>query len=134
MKTRAEVVGMPEIVAKRREVQAAYARLGEARKRIHGAPWWDSGRDGTYEAERDAAEAEHARLTADYEQAVTAAMSQMTRLEWAQQEYDRLAPPAHTYEAGGAYIGPFLKATVELVRAKHEAGIPLVDAQGFPLR
>lgn len=58
----------------------------------------------------------------------------MTRLEWAQQEYDRLAPKAHTHEAGGAYIGPFLKATVELVRAKHEAGIPLVDAQGFPLR
>lgn len=76
MKTRAEVVGMPEIVAKRREVQAAYARLGEARKRVHGAPWWNSGRDGTYEAERDAAEAEHVRLTADYEQSVTAAMSQ----------------------------------------------------------
>lgn len=58
----------------------------------------------------------------------------MTRLDWAQKEYDRLAPLAHGRAAGGAYIRDFLAATIELVRAKHAAGVAIVDAQGFPLR
>lgn len=58
----------------------------------------------------------------------------MDRLEWAQKEYDRLAPLAHSHTAGGAYIKPFLAAALELVRAKHAAGIPLVNPDGTIIR
>lgn len=69
MKTRADVVIMPEIVALRRGVEAAYARMVEARKRDEGAAFWSSGRtSGDHVAtERREATAAWERLTAEYE-------------------------------------------------------------------
>lgn len=76
MKTRSEVVGHPEIVTKRRELQASYARLDEARRRA----WGKGSGDRTYPTsptadEVTAAKSEHARLELEYEADVAAAMA-----------------------------------------------------------
>lgn len=82
MRTREQVVGTPVVVAKRREVQAAYARLGELKKRQHGQSGTPGASYDTISAtgiEIQDAEAEHARLSADYERAVTEATTVQPR-------------------------------------------------------
>ena len=77
MKTRAEVVGLPEIVTMRRGVQAAYARLGELRKAQHGqsgSPGASLDTIGRTSKEIGEATAEHERLSRAYEVLVVKTM------------------------------------------------------------
>jgi len=45
------------------------------------------------------------------------------RLRDARRAHARLAPLAHSHADGGAHTGEFLRATRELVRAEHDAGL-----------
>jgi hypothetical protein len=49
-----------------------------------------------------------------------------SRLTIALANVARLAPLAHGRADRGAYIGPYLRAVRELVRAQHEAGVLVV--------